>query len=107
MSTFVRAVIVLAAIATAFVPSIAHAEKPAKKAAPAIHMCESIDLYAGKVDSNTESTRVAEVCRDVSIKVAQKAIAKCAAETPETCEVLKSADGKTLMIEHKLSTGGK
>lgn len=102
----IRALIILAAIA-AFVaaPSVAHGKEkaPRKPSGARVHMCESVDVYTGRVAADAPHTRIAEACRDVAASAAQKAIVKCQAEgTAERCEVLFSADRKTLFIERKI-----
>lgn len=104
MSANIRAVIVLAAIAAAFLfPAIAEGKEP-KAAASKVHMCESTDLYFGPVTAGTRAKRIAETCKDVSVKAAARKINACAAEGPEVCEVLYTANLATLLIEHKIST---
>lgn len=102
---------VLAILATLMIATLAPSAsaKGPKASAAKVHLCESIDVYTGAVDASHPSTRIAEACRDVSVKVAQKAVDKCSAESAEVCEVLYSADRKTLMIERKIlvsSDGG-
>lgn len=84
------------------VSSTALAKEKAKS--PKVHLCEATDLYFGSVDSNTASMRLSNVCKDVSPKTALSKVQACAAETPETCEVIVSQDGKTLTIEHKVTS---
>lgn len=103
MFTF-RALIVLTAIAAAFFfPAIAEGKEP-KAAAVKVHMCESVDLYFGPIAAGTRTARLSEVCKDVTVKAAARKINACAAEGPEVCEVLYTADRATLLIERKLST---
>lgn len=96
---FILAILTLSGTAFAKEPKASHVVK--------IHVCESVDLYQGSVDENHTSTRIAESCRDVSIASAQKAMAKCSAQTSDVCEVLVSADKKTIMVEHKIVVGGE
>lgn len=103
---------ILAALTLATLASPA-AAKDKKPSAVKVYMCESVDVYTDSVDASHPSTRIAESCRDVSPATAQKAIDRCSAKgDPAKCEVLYSADRKTLMIETKIviasvARGGK
>jgi hypothetical protein len=96
--------ILIAAVSIAILgyPCYAEAKEPRKPSGVKVHMCESVDVYTGAVDASHPATRIAESCRDVSPATAQKAIDRCAAKGPEVCEVLYTADRKTLLIESKI-----
>lgn len=101
-------VFTLVSVSLLTLASTASAKDRKPSSAVKVHICESVDLYTDVVDSSHPATRIAESCRDVSVSTAQKAIDKCSAKNDASkCEVLYSADKKTLMIETKIVvTGG-
>lgn len=94
--------IALSTLATLIlVSSVATAEKK-KSTAGKVHVCESVDLYFGMIGPGTRTERLAYECKDTTPKAAQRMIDKCVKEGAATCEVLREANTKTLLIEHKI-----
>ena len=92
-----------AALLSFFAARAALAYGPPKHARPPVHVCESVDLYSGPVDAQTPSGRLWEACRDLPAPTADRIAAACAAQGPESCEVLLRAAPRALLIERKLS----
>lgn len=103
-SETVRAAIVLAALASAFLTAPVHAKPRGKgKASPVVRVCTSVDVYEGAIDAVHPMHRVSEVCADVAPNVARAAIEACSAEgDPAACEVLMTPDRRTILIERKI-----
>lgn len=91
----------LAILTAAILTSGGAAAKP-KAATLTIRVCASVDVYTGAIDASHPSTRIAESCRDMTVKAARKAIDACAVQGPEACEVLYTADKKAVLLETKI-----
>lgn len=90
------------AILTAAILASADASAKPKAQGLTIRVCASVDVYSGAIDANHPATRIAEACRDMTVKAARKAIDACQVQGPEACEVLHSADRKTILLETKI-----
>ena len=64
-------------------------------------LCIALHLYHGPVAPETQVTVLAEECKAVSLEAARRAIAKCAKQSAERCEVLGPKDGR-ILIENKV-----
>lgn len=72
-----------------------------------IMLCVALHLYFGPVDAiGSKVVELTEECKAVSFEKARKAIQKCAAETPMTCETIIAKDRSRIIIEHKIQIAG-
>ena len=67
-----------------------------------ILLCVALHLYSGPINAQTSVTEVSRSCKSVQVTAARKAISKCQKQGAEQCEVLMSADKKSIIIENKV-----
>lgn len=70
-------------------------------------LCIALHLYAGSIDSHASVTELSNECKSVKVDAARKAIAKCAKQGAEKCEVIISKDKKVITLEHKIAVKGE
>lgn len=68
-----------------------------------ITLCIALHLYAGPIQTGTPVTVLANECKAVKVASARKAIATCAKQGAERCEVIIAKD-RSIILENKLST---
>jgi hypothetical protein len=65
-------------------------------------LCVALHLYSGPIEAGTAVTEASLTCKATSVATARKAIAKCAKQGADLCEVLLSPDHKRVTLEHKV-----
>jgi hypothetical protein len=69
-------------------------------------LCIALHLYSGPIESGTPVTVVSHECKKASASKIRSAVAKCAREGAEKCEVIVDKPKGQIVLEHKVSTKG-